>query len=310
MAASDHTAMRLLLLLSLITTGANGEDGLIFAGRAYDITFPCDRDVCFHIWQLSTSQSSDYVAIVSNGEIQTAPSEDEDSKCTLQIKDLTAEDVGRHRCQQRPEIFISDNTPAAMPELNLMPGTTVSLQCVLLSYMEDGLCSTAQVSLMWVDESGTEIQEDSQHQIKQASACATTLTVTIKTPENKKFRCQATVGEEVQRSVELRVRVQARKGRGRGLLVELEPENRGRNQDAIGAAVGVAGCVVLAMVALFVVNKRRADSQRLDETCYTISKNDVVNTADVIYADIILPAGHDRVWVRECEATEYACVRY
>ena len=77
------------------------------AERAYDIKYPCEDSVCFHIWQLSTSQTSDYVAIVSNGEIQTVTPEDEDSKCTLQIKDLTAEDVGRPRCQQRPDVFSS-----------------------------------------------------------------------------------------------------------------------------------------------------------------------------------------------------------
>lgn len=96
-----------------------------------------------------------------------------------------------------------------MPELNLMPGKTVSLQCILLSYIEDGQCQTPlhQVSLTWVDEAGTEIQEDSQHQIRKDSSCAVTLTVTLKSPENKKFRCQATVDDEVQTSVELRVRV-------------------------------------------------------------------------------------------------------
>lgn len=35
-----------------------------------------------------------------------------------------------------------------------------------------------------------------------------------------------------------------------------------------------------------------------------------MNADDVIYADIILPAGPDRVWVDECESTEYASVRY
>ena len=104
-------------------------------------------------------------------------------------------------------MFFFLSAPSAMPEINLIPGETVSLQCVLLAYLDEGLCDTHQVSLMWVDEAGTEIQDDSQHQIIQKSACDITLTVTLQSPENKRFRCQATVDEQVQTSVELRVRI-------------------------------------------------------------------------------------------------------
>ncbi|XP_070844167.1 uncharacterized protein, partial [Chaetodon trifascialis] len=231
MAGTTHSVMR-LLLLSLIRAGVKGEDGLIFE-RGYDITFPCEEDsVCFHIWHFTSSQTSDHIAVVGNGEIQTARSEDEDSKCTLTLTDLTAEDVGRHRCQQRPDVLSPRSGPSATLELNVMPGKTVSLQCILLSYVELGHCNAQpqQVSLTWVDEAGAGIQEDSQHQIKRESACDVTLTITFPSPDNKKFRCQAIVDGQVQTSVELWVRVPALKGRGRGFIVELEPEpeNRGR----------------------------------------------------------------------------------
>ncbi|XP_074471308.1 uncharacterized protein LOC141755894 isoform X2 [Sebastes fasciatus] len=291
MAGIVHVVMRLLLLLSLITSGVNGEDGLILAEQGFDISVPCEEEsVCLYMWQLSTS-TSDYIAIVRNGEIQTATSEYDDSKCTLEIKDLTAEDVGRHRCQQRPDFFSPLNTSS---ELNLMSGKTLSLQCILLTYVEAGHFYTDdlhQVRLAWVDEAGTEIQQDSQHQIKQESLCDVTLTVSLQSPDNRKFRCQATVGEQVQTSVEF----------------------PGGNQDVIGAAVGVVGCVALtALVALFVVNRRRTNSQLPDESSSTTSTNNGMNADDdVIYADIIFPVGPpDRVWVYECESTEYACVRY
>lgn len=90
-----------------------------------------------------------------------------------------------------------------------MPGKAVSLQCVLLTYVQLGHCDLHlhQLSLTWVDEAGAEIQEDSQHRIKQRSSCDVTLTVTFQSPQNKKFRCRAAVGEEVRTSVEFRVRV-------------------------------------------------------------------------------------------------------
>lgn len=105
-------------------------------------------------------------------------------------------------------LFFHLSAPSAAPELNLMPGKTVSLQCILLTYVERGHCNTQlqQVSLTWVDEAGTEIQEDAQHQIKQESSCDVTLTITFQRPENRKFRCQATVDEQVWMSVELWVR--------------------------------------------------------------------------------------------------------
>ncbi|XP_051264648.1 uncharacterized protein LOC127368167 isoform X2 [Dicentrarchus labrax] len=272
MAGIVHIAIG-LLLFSFIRTGVNGEDGLIFEQR-YDITFPCEDDlVCFHIWHFAESETSP-IAVVTNGEILTANSEYEDSKCTLHIKDLTTEDVGRHHCHQKPDVFSPHKTT---PDLNLMPGKTLSLQCVLLTYIEQRHCHTQlqQVSLAWVDESGAEIQENSQHQIKQKSLCDVTLTVTFQSPEDKKFRCQATVDEQVQTSAELWVRVP---GRGRGFIIELEPENQG--------------------------------NQLPDESCYTASTNNVTNADDVIYAEVSLPVGSGRLLVHECESTEYACVQY
>ncbi|XP_022593597.1 uncharacterized protein LOC111216370 [Seriola dumerili] len=308
MAGTVHMAMS-LLLLSFITTGVKGQSGLTLAERSYDIKFPCEEDlVCFHLWQFSTWKTSRYFAIVSNGEIQTA--ESEEKKCTLQIKDLTAEDVGRDHCQQMPNNLSSHNTA---PVLNLLPAKTVSLQCVALTYVDRGRCSRRRIRLTWVDEAGVEIQEDSYHQINQPSPCDITLTVAFQEPGIRKFRCQATIDEQVQTSAELWVRAPALRGKGKGFIPEPELEPQGGNQDVTGAAVGVVGCVVLtAVIAVFVVNtRRRRNSQLLDDPHSVQSgSNNVMNTDDVIYADIILPAVSDRVLVLECESTEYACVRY
>lgn len=113
---------------------------------------------------------------------------------------------GGNLCHKHFSLFLA---PSATPELNLMPGKTVSLQCILLAYVKQGHCSAQlqQVSLTWVDEAGAEIREDSHHRIIKESSCDITLTVTFLSPGDKKFRCQATVDEQVQTSVELWVRV-------------------------------------------------------------------------------------------------------
>lgn len=85
-----------------------------------------------------------------------------------------------------------------------MPGKTVSLRCFLLGHCDTQL---QPVSLVWVDETGAEIQEDSQHQVEKQDSCDITLTVTFQSPQDRRFRCQATAGDQVQTSEELRVRV-------------------------------------------------------------------------------------------------------
>ncbi|XP_078146218.1 uncharacterized protein LOC144542798, partial [Centroberyx gerrardi] len=247
MAGIPHVLMG-LLLLPHIKTGVNGEDNLILAGRGYDIRFPCDGGldlICFVIWQFSTREINDYIAVVSNGEIQTASSNGKGrrvgSKCPLHIKSLTAEDVGRYRCQPRQDVLSLLNIPSSTPEPNFTPGQTVSLHCVLLTYEGHRLCLTQQtefVQLRWVDEAGVEIQEDSRHRIKRRSLCDITLFVTSQGEDNKRFRCQATVGQEVKTSVEVPVRGPVG-GRGRGFIIEAENEPKGGNREAVGAAVGV-----------------------------------------------------------------------
>ncbi|XP_060908352.1 uncharacterized protein LOC132985150 [Labrus mixtus] len=277
MAEIVHTGIRLLLLLlNVSTTSVSGEHGLTFPGRRYKIIYPCEQDVvCFHVWQFSSEETLDYIAIVSKGEIQTDPTlEDKDSQCTLQINDPTAEDVGRHHCKRRLSVLFPYTTLSAGPQVNLTPGKAASLQCILLTYVQQGHCYTQllqqHVSLMWVDEAGDEIQRDSQHQIEQESECDTTLTVTFHSPVKKTFRCQATVGDQSLTSVAFRVRVPDPKGKGRVYVKDLEPQSPGSSQDTVGLTVGLVGCAVLSvLVAVYVVHKRRRSQQLPEESCYT-----------------------------------------
>lgn len=97
-------------LIYLLSLGIKAESPLIFDKQSYDITFPCEEDlVCFNIRHLRTSQISDYIAVVTNGKIQVAESEEENSKCTLQLEDNTYLDSEHHSCQKSPEVFPPHN---------------------------------------------------------------------------------------------------------------------------------------------------------------------------------------------------------
>lgn len=82
--------------------GVHGADAWILSERPYDITYPCEGgfgEVCFYMWQIRRDRALEYVAIVSNGELQKA--ESEDNACTVQFSYLTEEDVGHHHCRRR-----------------------------------------------------------------------------------------------------------------------------------------------------------------------------------------------------------------
>ncbi|XP_029352971.1 uncharacterized protein LOC115038242 [Echeneis naucrates] len=304
MAGTVHIDMAMILLLPLLsfTEYSPSSSSSVSAGYGYVITFPCeDTLACFHLWEIRTRR---YIAIVTNGDILAA--ESEERKCFRQVKDLTVEDIGHHQCSERTNEF---STHSTAPVLNLLPAKTVSLQCVALTYLDKGLCR--RVSLAWVDEDGVRIQEDAYHLIHRPSPCAITLTVTFQSPGNRTLRCQATVNEQIKTSAEFRLRAPALRGKGKGLTIDLEHNHQGGNLGKNWAAVGVVGCIVLTAVIAVIVVKRRRKNQLPNKDCSiqagTISE---IQIDDVIYADITFPAGSDRVLISEKESTEYACVRH
>ncbi|KAF7648995.1 hypothetical protein LDENG_00149110 [Lucifuga dentata] len=299
-----------MLLLPFIQTGVNGDENLILAGKSYAVSFPCHEEfICFHMWQFSTN---DYIAIVKNGEIKLKRTRPKTGRCILEIKDLSIEDVGHYHCQPRPDFVSQHYTPSSISESNLTPAKMVSLHCVLLAYVESRSCITElnrRVWLTWVDEADAAIPEDSEHQINYQSNCDVTLIVTSQVFQHKKFRCSANVAGEIKTSVDFPYRAVG--GRGRGMLMPpTDPEQKDGNQEVIGGAVAsVGGVVLMAVVALFVVNQRRANNQLPDDTNYTTNADNNENEDDVVYTEIILPAGSEIVRNHECHSTDYASIR-
>uniref|UniRef100_A0A667Y920 Ig-like domain-containing protein n=1 Tax=Myripristis murdjan TaxID=586833 RepID=A0A667Y920_9TELE len=220
-----------LLLLPFVKTGINGEDNLILAGRGYTISSPCNGPldlICYVIWQFSTTENSAYIAVVSNGVIQAAKSKAKGrrprSKCALNLRNLTTEDVGHFRCHKRQSIYSPlnseyhqdpkfDRISLTSNESNVMPGQTVTLHCALLTNRRRRFCGTQQhrdIRLKWVDEAGDDVLEDSQHQIWPQSPCDVTLTVALQRDDRRKFKCQATVNEEFTAKVILQCKQHTR----------------------------------------------------------------------------------------------------
>lgn len=231
----------------------------------------------------------------------------DESKCTMPISPID------------PSCATNVSRSSVQP-INLLPGKEASLHCVLLSSLNSATCVThlnKQLSLHWVDENGDPVKDDSECHIKQQSECDVTLTVALRSPKSVTFRCKAVVKNKMWTSSEVKVRLSAPAGKGRGFAIDLDQPQSGAgdqrdqsNQDMVGTIAGVLGAVVLmAAAAVFVMKKRRTNT-RLPSESHTLSGSCDLNSDNVIYADIILPAASDRVCVPQSDTTEYACVCY
>lgn len=88
---------------NLLSPVTKGEYPLIFDKRRYDIAFPCEEDyVCFHVWRLTTRVIDDDVAVVTNGNLQSAESGEVGSTCILPFNHYTDEDY-YHACHKNSE---------------------------------------------------------------------------------------------------------------------------------------------------------------------------------------------------------------
>lgn len=94
----------MFILLLFLSSAAVGQLGLTYDPWVYNILFPCQDDyVCFHMWRVTTDKVDDSVAVVTNGNLQSAKLGVEISKCVLPIKDHTEEDF-YHVCHRSPGV--------------------------------------------------------------------------------------------------------------------------------------------------------------------------------------------------------------
>ncbi|XP_051908898.1 uncharacterized protein LOC127592295 isoform X2 [Hippocampus zosterae] len=294
-----------LLIFPLVITGINVD------GDSLELTFPCTNSVCYHIWRFTQKSERIHVVLTSNGEMmQSARVESQEGKCTRKLERLTEDNIGLHYCKITDDAFTPQSEP---PVFKVAPGFDVSFHCTLLSFLTRTRCSKTRkfdVRLRWVDRTGQEISDNMHYRISQKSRCDVTLTVTLQTPGSEEFRCQAIVGEKSWTSAEMRVQVPVPKGRGKGRgdfnVKEVNPQD---SHYKVGVVVAVLACAMLtALAAMFVVFRRRKAANLHDASCPAGIHDHVAD--DVIYADVVLPVGPDRVSFSQGQDTEYACIHY
>ncbi|XP_051506008.1 uncharacterized protein LOC127413167 [Myxocyprinus asiaticus] len=125
------------------------------------------------------------------------------SDCSLNIYKTTKEDYGLYNCWQ----YVNVETPytndhVLLHILLLSPASTQG--AVVAQYT---LCIRG-FKLVWVNESGVDLQTDSRYQISSSPEhCNITLTTTLLNEDNnREWRCQITEGTDVKTSVSYTVK--------------------------------------------------------------------------------------------------------
>ncbi|KAL0967674.1 hypothetical protein UPYG_G00255360, partial [Umbra pygmaea] len=204
----------LFVTVLFLQTAVSGDTVSLFTTVGGNVSLPCNNVVysnCFSTtWTYNRDRSQDTIEEVIHGKIkmnsQRAGKLKVGSDCSLHVSDVSVEDAGLYTCKQYLRVgglqhgrdaivYLSVLTISSSPPVtDIKPDTPVTLKCFLYTFNGAETCSSGvnqDVSLLWVDEAGSELQRDSRYQVTQRSGCDITLTVTLQREDNnRKWTCQ------------------------------------------------------------------------------------------------------------------------
>jgi len=110
----------------------------------------------------------------------------------------------------------SSSSSSSSSQTEISPGRSVTLSCQLYSY-DDTTCNdlvrSDGLQLLWVNQTGVDLTTDSRYQILFSSDhCIITLTTTLlNEDDNREWRCQLTLRNQLQTSVRYTVKYSGEK---------------------------------------------------------------------------------------------------
>ncbi|XP_067226157.1 uncharacterized protein [Chanodichthys erythropterus] len=233
---ADNLCLLGLIILSSLLTGTSGVDD-VFISPGENVHLPCNNDLSdcnSTTWTHFYSIRHSGVALIDGG-IKKKDTERHErlslgSDCSLNFKNVTEEDYGLYRCRQFVNgekqgtddyvylhvLHVSVSPSSSSSQTEISPGHSVTLSCQLYSYTEspcDDWVRYEGLHLLWVNQAGVDLKTDSRYQILFSSDhCIITLTTTLlNEDDNREWRCQLTLRNQLQTSVRYTVKYSGEK---------------------------------------------------------------------------------------------------
>ncbi|XP_048842230.1 uncharacterized protein LOC125715055 isoform X6 [Brienomyrus brachyistius] len=175
-----------------------------------DVTLPCNNVIHSNCssttWLYAQSIHQELVQLVNNSHRNEKITMGSD--CSLHIHKVSTADAGSYTCRQiihgtqrGADAVVYLSLLTVVPLNDLMPGSNMTLRCLLYTYGGPGQCNKQpfnSLTLRWVNDTGTDLQGDPRYQI-HASSCDSTLTTELQwTDNNRKWKCQLADKGEVK----------------------------------------------------------------------------------------------------------------
>ncbi|XP_054482675.1 uncharacterized protein LOC129114762 [Anoplopoma fimbria] len=203
----------LLILVLQFTAATTGQLSLFFTVRDGDeVTLPCNNVLEDHkncdttTWLFSNSRRSATVELVSLGKIGEAAKAKSDrlsvsENCSLVIKNVTDEDVGRYGCRQFRSVSGPQEGLDAVVYLSVVTMTEhkdtdkVTLNCSVSSY------ERCRHTVKWLLQ-GRDVDKDNKDLKTSTSPCNASLMFLtshyVYTSRDKTVKCEVTEGDKVK----------------------------------------------------------------------------------------------------------------
>ncbi|XP_072558849.1 uncharacterized protein [Paramormyrops kingsleyae] len=203
-----------------------------------DVTIPCNNVIHSNC----SSTTWHYVQKINEEIVQVANNSHRNEKmtigsdCSLHIHEVSTADAGSYTCRQMVngkqlgnDAVVYMSVLTVVPPKNLMPGSNMTLRCLLYTYYGPGQCNKRpfnSLTLRWLSDTDTDLQGD---------------------PRQKSYYGRWTVTFANQRT--------GKQGRG------ARKQGRTGIYSGIVSGVAVFGAVCVAVVVMVII-KRRAGNQK------------------------------------------------
>ncbi|XP_023681599.1 uncharacterized protein [Paramormyrops kingsleyae] len=215
MTVVKYILVRLLFTIEYAAMGVSAVLTAVNSGTADNVTLSCknviEPDCSSTTWLYNTYRFTDTIELVTLGKIKDSHMNEKirlGPDCSLHIHNVSTADTGSYTCRQfisgtqhEHDALVYLSILTVVPVTNLMPGSNMTLQCLLYTYHNPGQCNNHQsnsLTLRWVSDTDTDLQGDPRYQI-HTSSCNSTLTTELQwTDNNRKWGCQLTDKGEVK----------------------------------------------------------------------------------------------------------------